>query len=147
MNTSSRLRLIIPSLDFGSIGADEPRRYRVRVDEVEPEELRLEPIGQESGDATAAFRVPPKFIPATLLDLGPDGIGVRVSQHAASQLLAFVHCRCELKPPFSPRQRHVVVQVSHSRPLLDGTCYVGLVFNRGDKRRRAVSRSWDRLRF
>jgi hypothetical protein len=146
MNTNSRL-LQVPGCGAGGINADQPGQFRVRVEQTEPEIIRLEPVGQVNSDVTSPFRMPPKCIPATLLDLGPDGIGIRVSQHAASQLLAFVHCRCELKLPFSQQPQLVAVQVSHSRPLPEGSCYVGLVFEFAEERRRAVSRSWDRPQF
>jgi hypothetical protein len=80
------------------------------------------------GIVPAPVRAPRRRVWATLVDVGQEGIGVRVSPHAASQLLACVWFRCEFRDSASPQPIRLAARVTHGRPTLDGSYYVGLAF-------------------
>jgi hypothetical protein len=88
----------------------------------------LEPGLELPGMAPIPVRILRKRIRATLACIGKDGFGVRVSQDAASQLLAGVWFRCEFRDSENLPPVRLAARITHARPTLDGSYYVGLAF-------------------
>jgi hypothetical protein len=126
----SNLRLISGnSRQFKGRQAEVGNPCRVTFDGAHFGTVRLEPAFQEPGtDMPAMLKYPSRSFIGVLLNIGSEGIGIKVSDHVASRLFASVRCRCAFNLPSLPEPMDLSGRVTHGRPMGDGSFYIGLAF-------------------